>query len=100
MSFIDFDNKMSLLEHRPYVIGNKKFHFPQYQTLNHSQSNFIQYKFSPQNTYESNITVNVDIINFKVDNIKNALMKDFIFAFKVSNSDASNTNTICSSPSS
>ena len=95
MSFINFDSKSSLLEHRPYFVDGKKFHFSQHQAFSHS---LIQYKFSPQNTYASNITVNGGILNFKLDNIKNPLMKDFIFAFKVANSDASNTNTLCSGP--
>ena len=98
MSFINFDTKSELLQHRPYFIDGKKFHFSQHQALSHSQGNFVQYRFLPQNSYASNITVNGGILSFKLDNITNCLMKDYIFSFKVSNSDASNTNVLCSGP--
>lgn len=98
MSFLNFDNKSQLLEHKPYYINNNKYNFQQHQVLNHSQNNFIQYRFIPQNSYASNITVNGGVLNFKLENLNNCLLKDLIFSFKITNSDALNGLNLCSGP--
>lgn len=96
--FINNNTKENILEHKPFQINKNKYFFCNLQGLSNSQNNFIQFKFSPQNSYSSTLTVNGGIISFKINNVNNVLIQDIIFSWKLSNSDAANGNTVISAP--